>query len=125
MKTPTKSLIFCLLLAALSLTGTAQTVPPLINYQGKLTDAQGNPLPDGDKSVSFTIYGSAAGSDTIWGPQTFNSVPVAQGYFNVMLGPSDSGNRNLVDAFSGPDRYVGISVDGSAISPRQRILRRW
>ena len=46
------SVIVCLLLAATTLA----SVPRQITYQGKATDASGNPVPDGDYQVRFYIY---------------------------------------------------------------------
>ena len=37
---------------------TFAAVPGLINYQGKLTDAQGEPLVTGDYNLTFKIYQS-------------------------------------------------------------------
>ncbi len=98
-------------------------VPQLINYQGKLTDANGEPLPTAEYKLEFNVYNDATVGSIKWGPQTFESVPVVRGYFNVILGPVDTGNRLIIDAFSGPERYLGIKVnDGAEIQPRQQIL---
>src|ERR1043166_1876868 len=83
----------------------AQSVPALINYQGRLSNADGSPLPTGDYQLTFSIYDSATNTSTnglIWGPQVFDGtnglghaskIPVAQGYFNVMLGPQPAAQR--------------------------------
>src|SRR5689334_14383542 len=95
----------------------AQVVPPLINYQGRLTDAQGEPLPTADYVLSFSVYGSSSGGDRIWGPQMFDGnsgrghgpkIPVVQGYFNVMLGPEDTNRASIALAFAGSNRWVQI-----------------
>jgi hypothetical protein len=115
----------------------AQSVPALVNYQGRLTDAAGAPLATGDYSLTFRIYGSASGNDLIWGPQVFDGttgtgkgpkIPVVQGYFNVILGPVDtntgvSGGRKILEAFTGSARFLEITVDtGAPVAPRQQIL---
>lgn len=49
-------------------TGTQQTdgsVPTLINYQGYLTDASGNPL-TGNYQITFSIYGVPSGGTPLW-----------------------------------------------------------
>ena len=98
-------------------------VPQLVNYQGKLTDANGDPLSTAEYKLEFNIYDDATGGLIKWGPQTFGSVPVVRGYFNVILGPVDTGNRSITNGFSGPDGYLGIKVnDGTEIQPRQQIL---
>lgn len=113
----------------------AQNIPQYINYQGKLTDTNGKALA-GTYTLEFNIYGSTSPTDVlpVWGPQVFDNgtqvghgakVPVVDGYFNVILGPKDASalQRSLMDAFSGPSRYLGIKVNsGQEISPRQQIL---
>lgn len=122
------------------------SVPQLVNYQGKLTDAQGEPLPTAEYTLSFAIYsvsvepvegegepvegegepveGEPVVTDTlVWGPQTFDSVPVMRGYFNVILGPQDDTLRDLAAVFANtPELYLEISVNGDAITPRQQML---
>ena len=99
------------------------SVPPLINYQGMLTDADGNPMTGTTKKLEFNIYDSATGGTIIWGPQIFNTVPLINGKFNVILGTTDNPGRSIVEAFGAKDRYLGIKVDiGSELVPRQQIL---
>ncbi|MCK5355240.1 MAG: hypothetical protein KAJ63_08990 [Methyloprofundus sp.] len=100
----------------------AQSVPPLINYQGMLTDSEGNPAV-GTKRLTFNIYASAGATDPIWGPQIFTTVPLINGQFNVILGTTDTTGRSLVTAFDGSNRYLGIAVDnGAEMTPRQQVL---
>lgn len=59
-------------------------VPQMVNYQGKLTDADGN-IRQGSVNLSFEIYdGAASGATKKWGPQVFNNVPLIEGSFNVI-----------------------------------------
>ncbi|RLC20751.1 MAG: hypothetical protein DRI57_04080 [Deltaproteobacteria bacterium] len=98
------------------------SVPPLINYQGMLTDADGKPM-TGTKKLEFNIYDSATGGTKIWGPQIFNTVPLISGKFNVILGTTDTTGRSIVEAFGEKDRYLGIKVEtGAELVPRQQIL---
>ena len=97
------------------------SVPPLINYQGRLTDAEGKGLA-GTRKIEFSIYDAATGGTKIWGPQIFNSVPLINGMFNVILGSTDTAGRLITDAFSAKDRYIGVTVEGKAILPRQQVL---
>ena len=41
-------------------------VPTLINYQGYLTDSGGNPVADGDYSITFSLYTVASGGSSEW-----------------------------------------------------------
>ncbi len=98
------------------------SVPPLINYQGMLADANGNPM-TGTKKLTFNIYDAAIGGNLVWGPQVFDSVPLINGRFNVILGTTDNNGKLITDAFDAKERYLGITVDSnSEIAPRQQIL---
>lgn len=98
------------------------SVPPLINYQGMLADANGNPM-TATKKLTFNIYDAPIGGSKIWGPQVFNTVPLINGRFNVILGTTDNNGRKITDAFGAKERYLGFTVDGnSEIVPRQQIL---
>jgi hypothetical protein len=64
--------------------GTGQdavTIPQLLNYQGKLTDAGGNPL-NITTDMTFRIYD---GLTQVW-TETQTGVQVVEGIFNVLLG---------------------------------------
>jgi hypothetical protein len=113
---------------ALALSGAvplpAADVPNGFNYQGRLLDASGAPLSDGNYNVTFRIYNSASGSAMVWGPQTIQ-VPLVDGLFNAVLGPTDSSpnSRPILEAFDAPERHLELQIGGnSPISPRQRIL---
>jgi hypothetical protein len=108
---------------ALQATGwAAQTVPPLVNYQGLLVNSDNSPLANGMHQVQFRIFDQITGGTLIWGPQS-NIVAVYNGQFNVLLGPTDGASRPLADAFKGANRYLELQVSNSLpISPRQQIL---
>lgn len=131
------SLTFAVLTAAES---PGQTVPSLINYQGKLTDAAGSPLPNGTYGVGFRIWNkksaSEAGNTLIWGQEY--SVAVQSGVFNVILGapggaPVTNAPTNSIEfAFSEAERYIALTVtrgtnglavaNATEIVPRQQVL---
>lgn len=104
-------------------------VPQLINYQGVLTDAQGNPKL-GTANLLFEIYDGVSSTNKLWGPQTFSSVPLINGMFNVILGSTDANGSPIANAFSTPNSYLQItdlgatasSSDDTIISPRQQVL---
>ena len=103
----------------------SEHVPSLVNYQGLLTDANGNPLVTGDYKLSFNIFKESTGGIPEWGPQTFGTVTVVNGKFNVILGPNDDepNNRLITNAFLSEETYLEITInDGSPIAPRQQIL---
>lgn len=96
-------------------------VPPLINYQGTLTDESGAPV-NGTRKLEFSIYDAPIGGNRVWGPQIFASVPVIQGRFNVILGSTDSHGKLITDAMDGADRYLSMMVGGEVFADRQRLL---
>lgn len=49
----------------ISLNLTAQSVPPLVNYQGKLSNPDGSALPTADYQLSFKVFDSASGSTNL------------------------------------------------------------
>ena len=116
---------FCLFNCSLSF---AQSVPPLINYQGRLTDANGVGL-TGTKRLEFNVYDAATYGNIVWGIRIIDDVPLVDGHFNVILSTDNQG-RSIADAFNSKNRYIAIKVgephtDLSSvpeISPRQQIL---
>lgn len=90
------------------------SVPRLINYQGRLTDAQGQPL-TGAYDVTFRIYDAQTAGNLLW-QETHAGVVVDKGLFNVVLGSV----AVLNPAFDNP-YYLEIKVGNEAMSPRQPI----
>lgn len=97
----------------------AQSAAQLLNYQGRLTDAAGQPR-NGSFTMGFTILGGTSSwSET----QTVN---VANGFFSVLLGsqtpfPADLFTSGTTDSF-GPVRMLQVSVNGEVLSPNVRIV---
>jgi hypothetical protein len=123
MRTLTSLVVTGLLLAA---TAAAVTPGPprLINYQGRLTDASGTPLPDGAKSIRFIIWNDptlSAHVNEVWnsGPLT---VTTTSGLFSVQLGASPQPALTpglLADTL----RWLGITVGADPeIGPRTRLV---
>ena len=85
------TLSFVVLLLA-STSTFAQSVPPLMNYQGHLTDAAGQPLATGQYTLTFNVYNVPTGGTAVWGPQAIVA-DVIDGYFNVVLNPRKAVSR--------------------------------
>jgi hypothetical protein len=98
---------------SLSLAG----IPKLINYQGMLTGSDGKtPVTDGPYNLTFKIYGSESGMDSLW-RENHPTVQVTNGLFNVILGSVTSLNL----AFD-TDYWLGIRVGSDdELSPRIRL----
>jgi len=93
-------------------------VPHMINYQGKLTDANGNLIPGTvTKSMTFTIYDDSIGGNILWIDTL--SVQLTHGVFSVLLG-EEKPIPNPV--FNGGVRYLGVKVGTDPeMSPRKKI----
>lgn len=107
-----------LLALLLSLAATAYAATPTeMAFQGLLSDAAGAPL-SGVHQLTFTLYGSEAGTDSVW--TNTQSVAVVQGAFSTILG----GAANPLDGkvFTGGALWLGVKVDdGAELSPRSPI----
>lgn len=129
-----KSRLLALLavLFAAVLNGGAQiAVPKLVNYQGRLTDAAGQPLSNGTYQVKFELFKSPSSSDNlVWGASY--AVAVVSGQFNVVLGAAGGtpvGGAAVNDisfAFGDSERYLQMSIISGTVTntlaPRQQIL---
>lgn len=61
-----KALFTAMIIVLASLAAQAQTsVPPLINYQGMLTDTSGKAL-TGTHKLEFNLYDAAIGGNKVW-----------------------------------------------------------
>jgi hypothetical protein len=115
----------------------AQSVPSLINYQGRLTDESGSPLPDGTYRLAFRFYTHALPASTeplIWGQQ--QDVSIRAGTFNVVLGApgavtiAGAAVNDFAYAFTDQNRYVELQVVtdvgnqpvSRTILPRQQFM---
>ncbi|MBU2573731.1 MAG: hypothetical protein KKH28_06635, partial [Elusimicrobia bacterium] len=91
--------------------------PSLLNYQGRLVDAIGNPL-SGTYSITFSIYGVATGGPAVW--TETQSLALDNGIFNASLGASTALAPSV---FSSDTRYLGVTVGSDAeMTPRTRLL---
>ena len=93
-------------------------VPGVINYQGSLSDAGGNPV-NATFNITFTLYDVDAGpGTTLW--QEVQSVTVTNGQFSVQLG-ADALNP-LDPALVDDPIFLGVQVGGDAeMTPRQKF----
>ncbi len=92
--------------------------PGMINYQGQLNDNSGNPVPDGNYNVVFSIYNQLAGGLPVWAETT--SVTVVNGIFTKTLGSTHAIARTI---FEDDPTYLGIKVGTNAeMTPRARLV---
>jgi microcystin-dependent protein len=139
MKTAILLLMGCSI--AISTAASAQSVPPLINYQGRLTDQTGAALSGGLYIIQFRLWNdptAKAPANLIWSQQQTMAVQT-NGVFDVLLGastgsqiPSDFPTfTNVTSAFASSNVFLGVTVtmsngvtiaNPSEILPRQQLL---
>ena len=90
-----------------------ESVPRRISYQGLITKADGSPTEDGSYEVLFRVYNSADGGDPIWTES--QEVNVINGIISTVLGKTNPFTTIPQEAF------LELSVEGSTLSPRQRL----
>jgi|GEM_PF-868098 len=115
-----QGLAVSLLGVALILSGCGGLTPQM-TYQGRLTDAAGTPL-NGNYQMQFSYYhdqtaGTAIHSET-------HTVPVTDGLFDVVIGPTAPGAGLTAEALSEPiwiEVQVANGVYTETLTPRQRL----
>ena len=138
---PTHAILSALLIFVLSFQANAQslTVPALTPYQGRLTDASGNPVADGNGyEIEVRLWpATTGGSAPIWATR-YSGIAVKSGALNIILG-SPSGTpiagattTDLKTAFTTTNVFIGLTVTKGAtgapianpteVLPRQQIL---
>ena len=94
-------------------------MPRTLNYQGRLTDDQGQPITN-TFSMTFTIYDAETDGESKWS-ETHPSVSVINGLFSVTLGEGTPAMPVHDTVFSNPDRWLEIVVAGETITPRTKL----
>lgn len=99
-------------LLGVSVLGFAET-PRLINYQGKLADADGAPV-NGQQEVVFEIYANAVDGDAIW--TETHQIEVQAGLFNVLLG-----SLNELTLPFDQQYFLEIKINNQTIGQRMQM----
>ncbi len=108
-------LIFMLSFIAIAPPGAQAEIPRYINYQGKLTDANDNPV-TGDVSITVRIYNAVTGGTALW--TETQTVTVTRGIFSILLGNTTA--LTSLDFNSAYWYSVEVASDGE-MTPRQRL----
>ncbi|NQT21686.1 MAG: hypothetical protein HQ592_18415, partial [Planctomycetes bacterium] len=100
--------------------GTAWAdVPGLINYQGKLDDAGGEPV-SGVRSMTFEFRDAPAAGNLLGAFSETQAVTVTDGLFSILIG-SATGGGVPQSIFDGADVYLSVTVEVEELTPRQRV----
>ena len=92
----------------LVLNQSAHSEPPLLPFQGRLTDAAGIPVGDGARVVEFKLYDAPTGGNVKWAGEV-HKLSVNGGLVNTMLGSKAS--LGSVDFSS--HTFLQITVDAN------------
>ncbi|UCG43572.1 MAG: hypothetical protein JSU73_02850 [candidate division WOR-3 bacterium] len=93
------------------------TIPRLLSYQGRLTDTDGDPVPDSTWSVQFALYQDSAGQVPFWSET--QDVVTSSGLFSVLLGAV----RPVRPVPASGSLYLGMKVGGEReMQPRVRLV---
>jgi parallel beta-helix repeat protein len=87
----------------------ASAAPTTMNFQGRLSDATGNTMPDGLYNMQFRLFTVSSGGSATWTEtrETTNRVQVTNGLFSTQLGAVTPITASL---FSGNDVYFEITM---------------
>jgi hypothetical protein len=92
---------------------TASATPVELTHQGRLLDAAGVPLNDGNTSLTFDLQETGSPPIDYW-TETLN-VSVADGFYSVVLG-ADSGNPLQAEWFSADPQLRVSDAAGNALA---------
>ena len=86
-----------------------------MNYQAKLTDANGVAVSDGTYNIEFKLYAASSGGSALWTETrtTTDRVQVTNGLFSVMLGSVTS----LTSVDFNQTLYLSVNIGGTAATP--------
>jgi hypothetical protein len=93
--------VFGVLIVATPTATDAASVPYQMNFQGRLTDNNGNIETDGWYNIKFRLYSVATGGSSLWeadrvdGSSHDYRVHVINGLFNIQLGDTTQGDPAL------------------------------
>src|SRR5580692_11125065 len=99
---------------------TSSQVPPLVNFNGVLADANGKPL-TGTVGVTFYLFQDQQGGAPLW-LETQNVQADKTGHYSVALGSASSQGLPASVFASGEARWLGVQVQGQAEQPRVLLM---
>lgn len=105
------------LAAALGAAATAAhaDAPRRLGYQGRLFKADGT-AETGTKKITFRIVDAESGGNELWKEE--QTLALSQGAYSTFLGEVTDLPQSL---FDGADRFLELVIDGTPLTPRQRI----
>jgi hypothetical protein len=95
---------------------SAAVVPPLVSFNGVLTDLNGKPI-SGVTGVTFALYKDEQAGAPLW-LETQNVYPDKTGHYTVLLGSTSSTGLPSDLFVAGKARWLGVQVQGQAEQAR-------
>jgi hypothetical protein len=83
-----------------------QTATMTFNFQGRLNDSGGNPVPDGNYQMMFFIYSDSTGGTPLW-TESHPAVHVGGGVFSLDLGTTTPCSLSLATR---PNIYLATQI---------------
>lgn len=108
-------LLFVVLTFLIVAAACAPKLVPTFSHQGRLLDASGNPVADGDYPVEYRIFNQASDGTAVYTES--QNVAVADGLFTTSLGLTGPIDPTI---FAQP-AWLEISVNGETLTPRQQL----
>jgi len=96
-----------------------------INYQSRLTDSNGDPLPAGTYAVDFRFYEDSTSADWFW--EQSMDIQIVEGLDGIFEGKLHFEMNKYVpgevemDLSQDLDPWLGVWIEGEEILPRMRI----
>ena len=90
-----------------------QDVPPYLASQGRIFDAQNQPI-TGTEDVTFSLYADYTPESELLWEETL-TVALNHGYYSVLLGQLQP---LPIEALDGSIRYLGLTIGGEQLEPR-------
>ncbi len=90
-------------------------IPQTMSYQGVLTDANGDPVANGDYNIFFKLYDDVTAGNLLWTEGL--GVEVTNGIFNVILG-----TINPLNIAFDRQYWLGVTIgEGAELNPRIQL----
>ncbi len=105
--------------AVASNASSTAVVPPLVSFNGVLTDVNGKPLTT-VAGVTFALYKESQGGAPLW-LETQNVYPDKTGHYTVLLGSTSSSGLSPDLFVAGEARWLAVQVQGQAEQPRTSL----
>ncbi len=95
-------------------------VPPLVNFNGTLNDANGKPL-TGTVAVTFSLYSEQTGGAALW-MESQSVQPDNTGHYTVTLGSTSSTGLPATIFTAGQAHWMGVQAQGEQEQPRVLLV---